>query len=131
MKCIFCDHAFDQDSPSKFCGICGVVQQKFKDTADHPVALNSFESILHELFFHAGPLKYDSDDIKKTREDNTISYEAGLQIFQQVEKQFQNLSKYLSCKLEFDENLMEAYAGGDTLLRFQFTNNSGEIIKSI
>lgn len=131
MKCIFCDDAFDKDSPSKVCGVCGVVQQKFKDTADHPVALNSFESILHDLFFHAGPLKYDSEDINKTREDNAISYGAGVQIFQQIEKLYQHLSKYLSCKFEFDENLLEAYAGGDTLLRFQFTNNSGEILKSI
>ena len=131
MKCIFCDHAFDQDSPSKVCGSCGVGQQKFKDIADHTVALNSFESILHELFFHAGPLKYNSEDITKTREDNAISYESGLQIFKQIEKEYENLKKYLSCKLEFDENLLEAYAGGDTLLRFQFSNNSGEIIKSI
>jgi hypothetical protein len=35
------------------------------------------------------------------------------------------------CSLEFDENVTDAYAGHDTYLRFRFTNDSTEILKSV
>ena len=131
MNCIFCNQPFDKDSPSKVCGECGTDQQKFKDAANEHVELDVFESILQELFFHSGPFEYNSKEINEIRLDHIISYQAGYDIYQQLKNQFLKLHKYLTCTLEFDENLKEAYAGGDTLLRFQFTNNSDEIIKSI
>ena len=136
MNCLFC--SAEISATSKNCHECGTKLADFEAHADSDENKALFRDELRDLLAYDETLQFGGETIsgiepgsEGLRRKLFISYEAGQAIFNAVQAEFKKWSKFLACTLEFDENLTDAYAGGDTLLRFRFKNNSKETIKSL
>ena len=120
--CKFCGPQFDVTG--KFCPNCGKPQEGNFDDQQN---LQQFAEIIQDSFFEIDEWQSQDGFLKSTqrvREKLLISHETAVD-------QFNNLKKYLDEKqplsefqLEFNQNVIDAYAGHDTYLQFRFTNKS-------
>ena len=120
--CKFCGPQFDVTG--KFCPNCGKPQEGNFDDQQN---LQQFAEIIQDSFFEIEEWQTQDGFLKSTqrvREKLLISHETSVD-------QFNNLKKYLDEKqplsefqLEFNQNVIDAYAGHDTYLQFRFTNKS-------
>ena len=120
--CKFCGPQFDVTG--KFCPNCGKPQEGNFDDQQN---LQQFAEIIQDSFFEIVEWQTQVGFLKSTqriREKLLISHATSIE-------QFNNLKKYLDAKqplskfqLEFNQNVIDAYAGHDTYLQFRFTNNS-------
>lgn len=120
--CKFCGPQFEVTG--KFCPNCGKSQEGNFDDKQN---LQQFAEIIQDSFFEIEDWQSQDGFLKSTqrvREKLLISHATSVE-------QFNNLKKYLDEKqplsefqLEFNQNVIDAYAGHDTYLQFRFTNKS-------
>ena len=120
--CKFCGPQFEVTG--KFCPNCGKSQEGNFDDRQN---LQQFAEIIQDSFFEIEDWQSQDGFLKSTqrvREKLLISHATSVE-------QFNNLKKYLDEKqplsefqLEFNQNVIDAYAGHDTYLQFRFTNKS-------
>ena len=130
MKCLICHEIFETGK-EKRCGNCRAVREGSEALVDSPDNIREATVTLREYIVSEAIKDYSDKYILDIRSSLYISYDLGLKIFEQALSDFKKIEKYAACTLEFDENLIDAYAGGNTMLRFRFTNKSGELIKSV
>jgi hypothetical protein len=130
MNCLICNWSFETGK-EKRCGNCRAVRAECEALIDSADNISQAISLFREIIVSQGIREFSDEHIFEIRSSLYISHDLGLKLFEKTLNEFRKLEKYIACTLEFDENLTDAYAGGDTLLRFQFTNNSGELIKSV
>lgn len=120
--CKFCGPQFDVTRNN--CSNCG---KSLEENFDDQQNLQQFSEIIQDSFFEIEEWQYQDGFLKSTqriREKLLISHDTSVE-------QFKNLKKYLDEKqplsefqLEFNQNVIDAYAGHDTYLQFRFTNKS-------
>jgi TPR repeat protein len=111
----------DQNSQAKFCVDCGSGWTAAE--VDRPNALNHYTQFFTEIFFEhsieeAEALAY------KTRQKLKVSAQAHRTLLYALVEQKKSVEHLSQFTLEFDENVIDAYAGHDTFLKFRFTNVS-------
>jgi hypothetical protein len=119
--CLFCGSS-QRDFSIKFCDNCG--NSWGQDIAvDDSNQVAQYCGNLYQNFesSHDDP---NSPLIKKMRERFKISHHVHTQLVNELVTKLKVVETLKNFRLEFDENVSEAYAGQDTFLRFKFTNLS-------
>jgi len=127
-KCLFCG----LDSPSekaRFCSACGPdgpAKDWISGDIDQPQKVTQYVSALSEYYFDA----QDSNSVEKyslrIRQKLKISHDTHVSIISKLAKQKQAVEHLKNFRFEFNENVIDAYAGNDTFLNFRYTNLSEE-----
>ena len=127
-KCLFCG----LDSPSdkaRFCSACGPdgpAKDWISGDIDQPQKVTQYVAALSEYYFDAK----DSTSVEKyslrIREKLKISHDIHVSIISKLAKQKQAVEHLKNFRFEFNENVIDAYAGNDTFLNFRYTNLSEE-----
>ncbi len=116
--------------PQKICNECGC-QWDQTEVLDQPDKVKSFCSNLYRVIV-ASDQDPETEQLRKMRLRMKISYGTYRSIFSDLISKLEVVDELRSFKLEFNDNVVEAYAGQDTMLQFKFTNlqDSGEQFKS-
>jgi len=127
-KCLFCG----LDNPSekaRFCSTCGPdspAKDWSPEDIDQHQRVTQYVSILSEFYFDA----QDSAAIEKfslrIRERLKVSYDTHASVLSTLAKQKQDIAHLSNFRFEFNENVIDAFAGHDTFLNFRYTNLSTE-----
>ena len=125
-KCLFCG-LINSSEAAKFCTECGPTSPA-KDWAlediDQESKVNQYVSMLAEFYFDAqNPLEVEKRSLKM-RERLRISHATHTEILTKLEAQKKSIAHLSNFQLEFNENVIDAFAGHDTFLDFRFTNLS-------
>jgi len=128
-KCFFCDWQA-QNETSLFCPECGPSKNWTIEEVDQPKELQIYKKTLRSLFFQAKDSEIESISLG-LRERLKISQELHQLFLSVLNKEKENLNSLTQFRLEFDKNVIDAYAGHDTYLRFRFTNLSDKDFYSI
>lgn len=125
-KCLFCG----LDNPSekaRFCVECGpdsAAKNWTYENIDQPEKIAQYVSALSEFYFDA----HDNTELEtfslRLRERLKISHDTHLGILTKLAKQKQAVEHLANFRFEFNENVIDAYAGNDTFLNFRYTNLS-------
>jgi hypothetical protein len=128
--CLYCNLESTNER-AQICQNCGPSKKWLPAEVDQSDGLRKYYAAAREFIFDPDI----SDDMfesqsGKLREKFKISYTTNSNIVGSLKKKRDAISALNKFKLEFDENVMDAYAGQDTLLRFRFTNQSdNELLK--
>lgn len=119
--CLFCGSS-QRDFSIKFCNDCG-------NSWGQDVAVDDSNQVAQycgNLYqnFESSQDDPNSPLIKKMRERFKISHHVHTQLVNELVTKLKVVETLKNFRLEFDENVSEAYAGQDTFLRFKFTNLS-------
>ena len=120
--CNFCGPQFDVTG--KFCPNCGKPQEGNFDDQQN---LQHFAEIVQDSFFEIEEWQTQDGFLKLTkrvREKLLISHDASVNQFNNLKKYFDEKQPLSEFQLEFNQNVIDAYAGHDTYLQFRFTNKS-------
>lgn len=125
-KCLFC--GFNNPSEkARFCTECGptgVSHGWAIDEVDQAPKVDQYKSILGEFYFESNNESEIEMFSLRLRERLKISFDAHSNIiskFTSLKNAIRHLSNF---RFEFNENVLEAYAGHDTYLSFRYTNLS-------
>lgn len=119
--CLFCGSS-QRDFSIKFCNDCGNSWgQDFAVDDSNQVA--QYCDNLYQNF-ESSQDDPNSTLIKKMRERFKISHHVHTQLVNELIAKLKIVETLKNFRLEFDENVRDAYAGQDTFLRFRFTNLS-------
>ena len=123
-KCLFCG-LINSSEAAKFCTECGPTSPA-KDWAlediDQESKVNQYVSMLAEFYFDAqNPLEVEKRSLKM-RERLRISHATHTEILTKLEAQKKSIAHLSNFQLEFNENVIDAFAGHDTFLDFRYTN---------
>jgi len=123
---------------AKFCGSCGFayaglgsmdpladLQENWTpEEIDQDPKVKQYISMMTEFYFDL----HDISDVLKysarIREKLKISFETQKSTLNKLEEKKKSIAHLSSFKFEFNENVLDAYAGGDTFLNFRYTNLS-------
>ena len=127
-KCLICG----LDNPSekaRFCSTCGPdspAKDWSSEDIDQPQRVTQYVSILGEFYFDA----QDSAAVEKfslrIRERLKVSFDTHAKVLSTLAKQKQDIAHLSNFRFEFNENVIDAFAGHDTFLNFRYTNLSEE-----
>jgi TPR repeat protein len=120
--CLFCGQQ-DESESIKFCSVCGNQRNWNPSDIDCPEAIARYYEFFCNLFFDETQQEIESY-LNKFRERNKISFQEHNKIRQNLISQKVNSETFSKFKIEFDNNVLESFAGHDTYLRFRFTNLS-------
>jgi TPR repeat protein len=127
-KCVFC--GFDNPSEkARFCVECGPdgpAKEWTTEDIDQPLEVTQYASVLGEFFFSAPSEAAVEKFSLRMRERLKISHETHSSVHAQLVTQKRTIAHLFNFRLEFDENVIDAYAGHDTFLNFRCTNLSGD-----
>lgn len=130
-KCIFCGRINESDD-ARFCGTCGPngpSKNWLPEEIDQPNQISAYLEAISDIFFES----HSHADIDKfshrIRARLKISYDAHLRTISQLEIERESITHLAEFKLEFNENVLDAFSGHDTHLSFRFTNLSEELVK--
>lgn len=140
-KCGFCGI----DNPgekARFCVDCGregpskdwttednhhplKVTQSTEDV-DQSLKVAQYVSMLGEFYFDAQSESAVEKFSLRTRERLKISYDTHVSILEQFARQKKAIAHLANFRIEFNEAVIDAYAGHDTFLTFRYTNLSDD-----
>lgn len=123
--CYFCGLE-NPSQTAKICSNCGPSKKWLEEEVDQPKALKTYQALLSELVFdshHVEEIEVFSD---RARDRFKISISAHREILGKLEVQKSEVAALMQFQLEFDENVLDAYAGHDTYLKFRLTNTSAD-----
>lgn len=126
--CLFCG----LDNPSekaRFCSMCGPdgpAKDWTSGDIDQPQKVTQYVAALSEYYFDAQNSTLVENFSLRMREKLKISYDTHVSILSKLAKQKQSVEHLTNFRFEFNENVIDAYAGEDTFLNFQYTNLSQE-----
>lgn len=91
--------------------------------ADQPDNLRKYYAAAKGLIFD-NDVSDDDFDLQSVglRKKFKVTFATNTKLVEYLKKKRDAISKLNKFKIEFDENIVDAYAGGDTLLRFRFEN---------
>jgi len=125
---MFVCYVCGKENPSesaKFCNECGPTKKWEASEVDLPSAVEQYTLFYSEIYF-----EHSADEAEKmsarVREKNRVSAQTHKKIAQALAEQKKSIEHLSQFMLEFDENVVDAYAGGDTYLKFRFTNLSDD-----
>jgi Zn-finger nucleic acid-binding protein len=127
--CLFCGSS-QRDFSIKFCDNCGSNWVEDAELDD----INQVAKYCASLYQTCESSQDDQNgkDVKQMRERFKISHRVHTQIFKELVSKLKIVETLKNFRLEFDENVNNAYAKQDTFLRFRFTNLSdSERFKSV
>jgi len=120
--CKFCGPQFDVTKNN--CPNCG---KSLEENFDDQQNLQQFAEIVVDSFFEIEDWQTQDGFLKSTqrvREKLLISYNSSVEQFNNLKKYFDEKQPLSEFQLEFNQNVIDAYAGHDTYLQFRFTNKS-------
>ena len=123
--CYFCGLE-NPSQTAKICSECGPSKKWLEEEVDQPKALKTYQALLSELVFdshHVEEIEVFSD---RARDRFKISISAHREILGKLEVQKSEVAALMQFQLEFDENVLDAYAGHDTYLKFRLMNTSAD-----
>jgi hypothetical protein len=131
-KCQFC--GFDNLSEkARFCVECGPDSPSKEWTAediDQPLTVTQYVSMLEELYFDAQSESAVEKLSLRMRERLKISHGTHTSVLAQFAAQKKAIKHIANFRFEFNEAVLDAYAGHDTFLNFRYTNLSeGDLFK--
>jgi hypothetical protein len=128
--CLFCNWQATNER-AQICRDCGTSKKWLPTEVDQSDGLRKYYAAAREFIFdpEIGDEMFDSQSVN-LREKFKISYLTNSKIVGSLKKKRDAISALNKFKLEFDENVIDAYAGQETLLRFRFTNQTdNELLK--
>jgi len=127
--CQLCGTA-KQEPSQKFCFECGCNWAP-DEVLDQPEKLRIFSNNLYQAVIRSDH-DPETDQLRKMRLRLKVSYRTYQSIYSDLVEKLKIAEELNRFKLEFNENLLDAYAGQDTFLQFRFTNlqEDGEQFKS-
>jgi len=125
-KCLFCGLENPSET-AKFCSECGPTSPArdwTPEDIDQESKVAQYVSMLGEFYFDAqNPLEVEKRSLKM-RERLRISHATHSEILTKLGAQKKSIAHLSNFQLEFNENVIDAFAGHDTFLDFRFTNLS-------
>jgi len=85
-----------------------------------------YASILSEFYFYPHHEVDIEKYSQKIREKLKISYRTHFEFLTKLKAQKDTFAHIFSFRLEFNENVIDAFAGHDTFLEFRYTNLSAD-----
>ena len=128
--CLYCNLQSTNER-AQICQNCGPSKKWLPIEVDQSDGLRKYYAAIREFIFdpEIGDEMFDFQS-GNLREKFKISYLTNSKIISSLKKNRDAISALNKFKLEFDENVIDAYAGQETLLRFRFTNQSdNELLK--
>jgi len=108
---------------ARFCSECGASKDAALSNLDLPEQLERYSLFIKEIFFDHSMIEVESLS-KVTRDRLKISTVAHQKIVQELVEVKEKIEHLANFKIEFNQNVKDAYVGHDTYLRFRFTNLS-------
>lgn len=125
-KCLYCGLE-NPSEKARFCSECGPdgpAKDWNSEDIDQPAKVTQYASLLGEFYFDA----QDNDAVEKfslrIRERLKVSYDTHSSVVTKLAKQKKAIAHLANFRFEFNENVIDAYAGHDTFLNFRYTNLS-------
>lgn len=128
--CLFCNLQSSNER-ARICQNCGPSMKWMPTEVDQSDGLRKYYAAAREFIFdpEIDDEMFDSQS-GNLRQKFKISYATNSKIIGSLKKKRDAISALNKFKLEFDENVIDAYAGQETLLRFRFTNQTeNELLK--
>jgi len=129
-KCVFCGLHSPSDK-ARYCSECGPEgpsKNWQSEEIDRPEKVAQYASALSEYYFDA---KDDASVAKFSllrRERLKISHDTHKNLVSRLAVQKNAIAHLTNFRLEFNENVTDAYAGHDTFLSFRYTNLSEDYL---
>lgn len=127
-ECLFCG-LINSSETAKFCSECGP-DSPCKDwtpqNIDQESKVSKYASILSEFYFDPHHELDVEKYSQKIREKLKISHRTHFEILTKLKAQKDTFAHLFSFRLEFNENVIDAFAGHDTFLDFRYTNLSAD-----
>lgn len=125
-KCLFCGLENPSET-AKFCSECGPTSPAkdwTPEDIDQESKVAQYVSMLGEFYFDAqNPLEIEKRSLKM-RERLRISHATHSEILTKLGAQKKSIAHLSNFQLEFNENVIDAFAGHYTFLDFRFSNLS-------
>jgi len=125
-KCLFCG-LVNSSNTAKFCNECGPnspTNDWTHENVDQKSKVTQYVSMLSELYFEAqSQLEVEKRSLK-IRERLKISHETHSELLSKFDEQKKAIAHLSNFRIEFNENVVDAFAGHDTFLEFRYTNLS-------
>jgi hypothetical protein len=125
-KCIFCGLE-NLSINARFCTECGPenpsVYWKPQDI-DEQEKVTQYETLIRDFIFDTNQNMEFNKIANRIRERLKISHSTHLQLIKKLQDEKKSIEHLFHFQFEFNENLLEAYAGHDTFLSFRYTNLS-------
>lgn len=124
-RCQKCGNVFSNPS-AQFCNECGHNNSWPAHELDRPETVKKYVMAFHQIYFdiESSP-DFVTTTSEKLRERFRISFERHERITDAFVGKKNALSSMLDLQIEFDENVVDAYAGHDTHLCFRIKNPAG------
>ena len=124
-RCQSCGNIFSNPS-AKFCSECGHDNSWPAHEVDRSDTVKKYVMAFHQLYFDVDSTSdFITINAQKLRERFKITFEKHETIIQAFESKKSTLASMLDVQLDFDENVIDAYAGHDTHLCFRIKNPAG------
>ncbi len=121
--CFFCGWQAS-NAAARVCADCGPSKNWPKESVDQPGAISNYVDIIREFFFDNDTAHQIDRLTLRARERLKISLDTHRDLLAKLEDERDAMSGLSQFRLEFDANVVDAFAGHDTYLRFRFTNLS-------
>jgi TPR repeat protein len=119
LVCYFCGSEKSKET-SKFCVDCGKAKWDSHDV-DQSTKISQYTEFLKDIFFDQSLEETETLSLR-ARERFKISFHTHKKIIDHFLSKKETVQHLAQFKLEFDKNLIDAFAGHDTYLRFRVTN---------
>lgn len=126
--CLFCGLE-NPSEKARFCVECGPdgpAKNWAPEDIDKPSRVTQYASLLSEIYFEAQNSSVVEKFSLRIRERLQISHGAHASVLSKLAKQKKAIAHLSNFRFEFNENVIDAYAGHDTFLNFRYTNLSDD-----
>jgi len=124
--CLFCGLS-NPSEKARFCNECGPNSPSkdwLPDEIDQPDKVTQYVSMLSEFYFDAQDISEVEKFSIRLRQRLKISFDTHQSVLEKLAQQKKSIEHLANFRFEFNENVLDAYAGHDTFLNFRYTNLS-------
>lgn len=125
-KCVFCGLE-NQTDKARFCAECGPEGPATNweaNEVDQLAKVTQYAALLSEYYFQSNSDAEVEKFSMRMRERLKISYAKHVEVISNFSEQKKAVVHLSNFRFEFNENVIDAYAGHDTFLDFRYTNLS-------
>lgn len=127
-KCIWCGEINPKER-ANFCAVCGpdtAAKSWAESEIDLPHAVKQYVAKITEFYFEDPTETALENYINRFRERWKITHDTHNGIMSRLKSQKAAITHLANFKIEFNENVVDAFAGHDTFLSFRYTNLSDD-----